>query len=136
VLEPLHGYIILAEKLLSQQPQFASAFNFAPSDEDVWTVDRIADRMAALWGKDAAWTRDPEPGVHEAAVLRLDASKARAELGWQPGLRIETALEWTIGWFRACEKGAHMQQRTQEQIADYEQLLERTSLHGRVTTAS
>jgi CDP-glucose 4,6-dehydratase len=124
VLEPLHGYIMLAEKLLSQQPQFASAFNFAPGNEDVWTVERIADRMVALWGKDGAWIRDPEPGVHEAGVLRLDASKARAELGWHPSLKIEIALEWTVDWFQAWKNGAPMRQKTQEQIAAYEHLLD------------
>jgi CDP-glucose 4,6-dehydratase len=122
LLEPLNGYILLAERLLVGEARFASAFNFAPGDEDVWTVERIADRMVALWGRDAAWIRDPEPGVHEAGILRLDSSKARAELGWQPRQKIETALEWTVEWFRAYEKGAPMRQETENQIAAYTHL--------------
>jgi len=124
VLEPLHGYMMLAERLLARQAQFASAFNFGPGNDEIWMVEKIADRMVALWGKEAAWVNDPEPGVHEAGVLRLDVSKARAELGWQPCLSIETALTWTIDWFRACEKGASMQQETQAQINAYEQLVQ------------
>jgi CDP-glucose 4,6-dehydratase len=124
VLEPLHGYMMLAERLLAQQEQFASAFNFGPGDDEVWTVEKIADRMAVLWGNEAGWVSDPEPGAHEAGVLRLDVSKARAELGWEPRLSIESALKWTIDWIRACEKGAPMQRETQAQITAYEDLLE------------
>jgi CDP-glucose 4,6-dehydratase len=124
VLEPLRGYMMLAEQLLAQKEQFASAFNFGPGNDEMWTVEAIADRMAALWGNDAAWISEQEPGVHEAGVLRLDISKARAELGWQPRLSIETALKWTIDWFRACEKGAAMQNETQAQIAAYGRLFE------------
>jgi CDP-glucose 4,6-dehydratase len=87
-------------------------------------VEEIADRMATIWGGKASWINDPEQGVHEAGVLRLDVSKARAELGWQPRLSIETALKWTIDWFRACERGAPMQQETQAQIKAYEQFAE------------
>jgi CDP-glucose 4,6-dehydratase len=120
VLEPLHGYILLAEKLLARQEQFASAFNFGPSNNEVWTVEKIADRMATLWGNGAAWITDPEPGEHEAVVLRLDASKAREELCWHPRLSIEAALSWTVEWFRACEQCAPMEKETLSQIAAYE----------------
>jgi CDP-glucose 4,6-dehydratase len=120
VLEPLHGYIVLAEKLLAGQAQFASAYNFGPSGDEVWPVEKIANRMVALWGDDAAWIGDPEPGVHEAGVLRLDASKAREELGWQPRLNIDRALSWTVEWYRACRQGAPMQKEAQAQIAAYE----------------
>jgi CDP-glucose 4,6-dehydratase len=124
VLEPLHGYILLAELLLTERAQFASAFNFGPGDEDAWPVERIATTVAKMWGEGASWLRDADPGVHEAHTLRLDASKARAELGWQPRLRIEAALEWTMAWYRAWQQGAEMRQETQAQIAAYEELLQ------------
>jgi CDP-glucose 4,6-dehydratase len=130
VLEPLHGYMMLAERLLARQEQFASAFNFGPSDDEIWTVEKVADHTAALWGNEAAWVNDPEPGVHEAGILRLDVSKARAELGWQPRLSIETALTWTVDWFRACEKGAPMQRETQAQITAYERLVQLSCFNG------
>lgn len=119
VLEPAHGYILLAERLLAGEMQLASAFNFGPGDQDAWPVERIADCMADAWGAGAQWTRDEDPGVHEAGILRLDASKARVELGWQPRLSIETALDWTVDWYRAFEQGRNMQEITWSQIADY-----------------
>ncbi len=124
VLEPLHGYMMIAEQLLAGHESFASAFNFGPNSDDNWTVERIANYMASTWGEEAAWLCDAEPGVHEAGVLRLDVSKARAELGWQPRLRIESALEWTVEWFRAWMKGESMLKETQAQIAAYEHLIQ------------
>ena len=120
VLESLHGYLLLAEKLLEAKAQFATAFNFGPSDDDAWPVERIATKLAELWGPDSTWTRDKDPGAHEAGYLRLDSSKARAELHWQPRLRIETALEWTVDWYRAWNDGQSMQEFTLGQISAYE----------------
>ncbi len=122
VLEPLHGYITLAEKLLSGQARLATAFNFGPSDDDAQPVGWIVERMVHFWGDGAQWVLDPEPGVHEAGYLKLDASRARAELGWMPRLRLETALEWLVRWYKACAAGADMHQFTLEQIAAYEEL--------------
>jgi CDP-glucose 4,6-dehydratase len=123
VLESLHGYILLAEQLLAERVQFASSFNFGPGEEDAWPVDRIATKLAALWSERASWKCDGVPSPHESRILRLDASKARAELGWQPRLRIEPALEWTFDWYRAWGRGDSMQQVTQAQIAAYEHLI-------------
>lgn len=124
VIEPLHGYLMLAEQLLAGKTQFATAFNFGPGDEELWTVEQIADRMSAAWGKDGTWIRDTEPGVHEAGVLRLDINKARAELGWQPYLRIEAALDWTASWYNAWQRAENMQESTCAQINAYEKLIQ------------
>ncbi len=121
VLEPLHGYLLLAEKLLTADPRYATAFNFGPSEDDAQPVGWIVEKMVAFWGDGARWIRDPEPGVHEAGYLKLDASRARAELGWQPRLRLETALDWLVTWYRAHAAGAGMQAETLAQIATYEQ---------------
>lgn len=123
VLEPVHGYITLAEQLLAGHTQFANAFNFGPNEEDAWPVERIVSALAKIWGEDASWTIDEAPSVHENHFLKLDASKARAELGWKPHLKIETALDWTIAWYRAAQQGADMRQGTLAQIAAYEGLL-------------
>jgi CDP-glucose 4,6-dehydratase len=122
VLEPLHGYVLLAEQLLAQREKAASSFNFGPREEDVWPVDRIADTVVAMWGEGASWICDAVPGVHEARTLKLDASKARAELGWHPRLGTELALEWTIAWYQAWQKGESMEQKTRDQITAYEGL--------------
>ena len=122
VLDPLHGYMMLAQELLAQPVRFASAYNFGPGDEDIWPVERIATKLAEMWGNGASWIRDAVPSVHEDHVLRLDASKARVELGWKPRLRIEAALEGTMAWYRAWNHGDNMAQFTQKQIAEYQRL--------------
>ncbi len=123
VLEALHGYMMLAEQLLAERAQFASAFNFGPRDDDAWPVERIATAAAKMWGEGASWVCDGAPSVHEAHFLKLDASRAHAELGWKPRLRIDQALEWTMSWYLAWRQGADMRQESQAQIAAYEELL-------------
>ena len=122
VLEPLHGYLLLAEKLLTGEPRFATAFNFGPGEGDARPVAWIVEKMAEFWGNGARWVLDPEPGVHEAGYLKLDASRAHAELGWQPRLRLETALAWLVRWYQVHAAGQDMQQFTLQQIDDYERL--------------
>jgi CDP-glucose 4,6-dehydratase len=123
VLEPLYGYITLSERLLLADGRFDSAYNFGPSEEDAWAVERIANKLVEMWGEGAAWKRDPDPGAHEANYLRLDASRAQLELGWQPRLKIETALEWTMAWYSAWNRGENMADFTAGQITEYEKLL-------------
>ena len=120
VLDPLHGYLMLAEKLLAQPARFASCYNFGPGDEDIWPVERIATKLVHMWGNGASWVRDPVASVHEDHILRLDASKARAELDWQPKLKIETALEWTTAWYQAWKLGENMAEFTRKQIEEYQ----------------
>jgi CDP-glucose 4,6-dehydratase len=123
VLEPLHGYLLLAEQLLAGREQFACAFNFGPGEDDAWRVRQIANKLASLWGDQATWTNDSVAGVHEDHCLRLDSSKARSELHWQPKLDVETALEWTVAWFKAWLKGSDMRQESLMQISAYRALL-------------
>ena len=125
VLESLHGYMMLAHELLAQHGRFASSYNFGPSDDDVWPVEGIANKLVEMWGKGASWIRDSAPTVHESNVLRLDASKARVELGWKPRLGIETALEWTMAWYRAWNRHDNMAEFTRKQIVEYEELRDR-----------
>jgi CDP-glucose 4,6-dehydratase len=122
VLEPLHGYILLAERLLSAEARFASAFNFGPREQDAWTVEQIAAKMTSLWGDGAKWFRAADPGAHETGYLNLDSSKARMELEWRPKLTIESSLEWTVAWYQSCAQGTDMQAFTLGQIAAYEAL--------------
>lgn len=124
VLEPLAGYIQLAEHLLSGDPaRYATAYNFGPFDDDAQPVAWIVQRMVRFWGEGAGWTLDPEPGVHEAGFLKLDASRARAELAWRPRLNLEEALEWLVAWYKAFQQGNDMQRITLQQIAAYEGLV-------------
>jgi CDP-glucose 4,6-dehydratase len=114
--------MMLAEQLLANPKEFASAFNFGPSDEDAWPVERIATKLASMWGEGAAWVCDEAPHVHEDHYLRLDASRARSELGWQPRLKIEMALEWSMNWYRSWQRGEDMKQYTLSQITSFEKL--------------
>jgi CDP-glucose 4,6-dehydratase len=124
VLEPLHGYISLAEHLLSDDPaRYATAYNFGPHDDDARPVGWIVDKMTSFWGDGASWFLDQQESVHEAGYLKLDASRARADLNWTPHLNLETALEWLVKWYRAWQAGADMNAFTLAQIAAYESLL-------------
>ncbi len=100
---------------------FADAWNFGPWDDDAWPVERIATTMAQRWGGGATWFRDGHQSVHEAGLLKLDSSKARAELGWQPRLRLDIALDWLVDWYQAWQGGTDMQSFTLKQIASYAQ---------------
>jgi len=122
VLEPVAGYLALGARLLAGESSLATAWNFGPSDDDAWPVSRIADVMAHRWGNGASWAVDPAPSVHEATHLKLDAGKARAELGWRPQLRLQSALAWIADWYRAWQACADMQAFTLNQIAEYEAL--------------
>ena len=79
--------------------------------------------MTKFWGDGASWVLDPEPGGHEAGYLKLDASRAKAELAWQPKLRLETALHWLVQWYKSWQSGQDMQQVTLNQIKAYEALV-------------
>lgn len=122
VLEPVRGYLQLAERLLAGNSDAESAFNFGPVAEDAWPVDQIANHLVAAWGQGASWTRDDSSSVHEARLLRLDSSKARTQLDWKPRLDIDSALRWTVDWYRACHTGHDMNAFTLKQINDYESL--------------
>ena len=125
VLEPLHGYITLAERLLGgDAARYSTAYNFGPSDGDAQTVEWIVKRMVETWGDGASWFVDGDPGVHEAGFLKLDASRARAELDWTPKLQLADGLDWLVEWYRAHAAGADMQAFTLSQIAAYEALVQ------------
>jgi len=123
VLEPIAGYISLAEHLLEQGTDFAGAWNFGPADDDAWTVARIADATTALWGGGVGWVCDTAENPHEAGYLKLDAGKARALLGWRPRLPIEEALRWVVEWFLAWRRGEDMHTFTLKQIGEYRLIL-------------
>lgn len=122
VLDPLYGYILLAERLLHEPSRTSGAFNFGPSESDLWTVEQIANLAVAKWGGDTGWTTDSNPTVHEAHVLRLDSSRARSELQWKPKLTTEAALDWTIDWYRTAAECSDMSRETVRQIERYEKI--------------
>ncbi len=123
VLDPLSGYLAIGQRLLDGELNFATAWNFGPSDEETWTVAQVADLMASRWGSGASWITDGTPAEHEARYLKLDASKARFELGWSPRLKLETTLTWVVDWFRKSRDATDMREFTLDQIRSYEKIL-------------
>jgi CDP-glucose 4,6-dehydratase len=120
VLEPLSGYLALAARLLADEgDRFAGAWNFGPDAGDDASVDEVAQRMARLWGGTALVERGDDPGRHEARLLRLDSTQARAELGWKPGWSLQRALEQTVAWHQAWRRGDDVRSVSQDQIAEY-----------------
>ena len=123
VLEPLGGYLVLAEKLSgAQSEKYASGWNFGPSDADAIPVGAIVQKLSTLWGPGASFTIDSGEYPHEASFLKLDCSKARAHLGWQPRIGVDTALAWTVEWHKSMLSGASMRAVTEAQIARFESL--------------
>ncbi len=122
VLEPLRGYLMLAERLTEDASHFSSGWNFGPADEDAKPVSWIADELARRWDRHASWNRDAAMHLSEARSLKLDASKAKACLGWHPVLPLNLALGWIVEWYRAFQAGANLQHFTRTQIEQYEAL--------------
>jgi CDP-glucose 4,6-dehydratase len=119
VLEPLSGYLTLAEKLYACGAGFAQPWNFGPEDGDARTVQWIVQKVVALWGGDARWETDPGQHPHETGYLKLDISKARSLLGWTPKWNLEQALEAIVTWYRSCQSGADARTLTLDQIETY-----------------
>jgi CDP-glucose 4,6-dehydratase len=119
VLEPLSGYLLLAERLVLHGSVDAEGFNFGPHDDDARPVQWIVERMAARWDGGAKWTFDAGDRPHEAHYLKLDISKARHRLGWRPRWRLDEALGRIEEWHRAWLANADMRSMCLRQIDDY-----------------
>lgn len=128
VMEPLRGYLTLAERLFEHGPAFAEAWNFGPNDDDAKPVGWIVEQMAALWGKNAQWKIDNGEHPHEAHYLKLDISKARCRLDWHPALRLHDALKLITDWAMQRNNGADMRAFTLAQINAYQALTQNNQL--------
>lgn len=119
VLEPLSGYIILAQQLYISGPEFAEGWNFGPAETDAQPVSFIVNKLAELWGLGASWKLDLAENPHEAMYLKLDCSKARMRLDWKPRWSLETTLIRIVGWHKAWLDGSDMATVVSEEIDDY-----------------
>ena len=122
VLEPLSGYLSLAEQLYTQGQAFAEGWNFGPKDDDAQPVQWIVEHMVKNWGQGASWQQDGGVHPHEANYLKLDISKAKTRLGWQPRWQLTLALEKITEWHHVYLNSANMHEFTIKQIQDYAQL--------------
>ena len=119
VLEPLSGYLILAQSLFQDGEKFSSAWNFGPKDTDNRSVQEVISTLCQQWGPDAKWQQDSSSQPHEAGLLKLDCSKASKQLRWEPKWNLETAIEKIIQWHKADLAKENMQALTLKQIDQY-----------------
>jgi CDP-glucose 4,6-dehydratase len=122
VLEPLSGYLLLAQKLYEHGEKFSGAWNFGPNDEDTkpvsWVVDRLCTQIPG-----SQWKTKNAKQLHEAGLLKLDSSKAKTKLGWAPRWNLETALTKTVKWHQAWNDKEDVASVTCSQIFSYQDSL-------------
>jgi CDP-glucose 4,6-dehydratase len=119
VLEPLSGYITVAEHLFEHGPEFSEGWNFGPREDDAQPVEWIVNRLSQLWGKGASWYLSEGEHPHEAHYLKLDCSKARMKLNWQPVWGLDETLSRIVKWQKAWLEKQDIKQITIQEINDY-----------------
>lgn len=122
VLDPLNGYMILAEKLFEGHAHLAQAWNFGPDNLDAKPVSWVASKLTELWGDGATWISSDASGPHEAGSLTLDSTKARTFLHWTPLMTLDHGLEWVQEWYKGYSEGQDVRQLTLEQISRFQEL--------------
>jgi CDP-glucose 4,6-dehydratase len=122
VLEPLCGYLLLAEALLETGQAAAEAWNFGPNETDARSVDWLLSQLVTLM-PGTSWLQQGVGQVHEAGTLKLDSAKARSRLAWSPRWSLTQALERTVEWHLACVAGAPMRGTSLRQIAAHQEAL-------------
>lgn len=120
VLEPLSGYLALAQKLYEHGADYAEGWNFGPNEDDAKPVQWIVEQLTGLWGKDAGWVLDESQHSHEALYLKLDCSKSKNRLNWQPRVSLTQALGNIVSWHKAYQKGEDMREFSLRQIVDFQ----------------
>lgn len=120
VLEPLSGYLVLAQNLYNEGSEFAEGWNFGPKDEDCRSVSWILDQMVAKWGKGASWQLDKNNNPHEAGYLKLDCSKAATKLHWQPRWNLEYSLDTIVNWHKDWLSGENIKEQCLREIETYQ----------------
>ena len=123
VLDPLHGYLMLAERLWDERAEFAGAWNFGPNEGSAVNVGCLVDLLVDFWGSAAGRQHKSQDQLHEAGFLKLDSSKARELLGWAPTQSLSTTLQWTAEWYRHFLEQGEARDITLSQIQRYEEQL-------------
>ena len=122
VLDPLNGYLTLAEHLWADGPAFVGGWNFGPDDSDAKNVGFIVERLVRGWGENTTWQYDEADHPHEDTYLKLDCSKARSALSWEPQLDLLTALDWIVDWYRDYFATNDPRDITMSQIRQFQRL--------------
>jgi CDP-glucose 4,6-dehydratase len=119
VLEPLAGYLLLAEALLEEPARYSEAWNFGPDAGGDRAVSEVVEKLAARWQGRLRWRLDTAEHPHEAAKLMLDSAKAHARLGWKPRLALDDALRLTADWYARYMAGGDLRAESEAQIRHY-----------------
>jgi CDP-glucose 4,6-dehydratase len=122
VLEPLRGYMTVAERLITDPASVPPALNFGPDAGNWLTVSQVADIMSVALGAGSGWEKAPGIQPPEAATLTLSSELAKRSLGWVPRLSMQETVNWTADWYKAHRAGRDMKAVTLDQIARYEAL--------------
>jgi CDP-glucose 4,6-dehydratase len=125
VLDPLRGYLLLAQRLHEEGTAFAGAWNFGPYPDDAQPVCEVVESFASAWRSPVSWELDEGEHAHETQMLQLDWSKASQHLGWYPVLRLLDALSLTSEWYQHFLNGGSAREKCHEQIANYCAMLDR-----------
>jgi CDP-glucose 4,6-dehydratase len=121
VLEPLSGYLVLAQTLYEKGAQYAGAWNFGPREDDAQSVKKVVDLLISAWGAPATWVQDAASHPHEAQTLKLDITKAYENLGWKPLWSLDEAINKIVQWQHAYQAKQDMRAFSLEQIQSYNQ---------------
>jgi CDP-glucose 4,6-dehydratase len=119
VLDPLNGYLMLAQRLYENGQQYAQAWNFGPADKDAKTVEWLVKTLCSRWGKGASYAIDKGKHPHETRLLTLNSSKARTTLKWKPKADIETSIDNIIAWTRAYKDKKDIRKVSLDQLSAY-----------------
>lgn len=122
VLDPLNGYLSLAQYLWEQGADFGGAWNFGPNNNGTQPVSWIVNRLIELWDEEVNWTMDVKAHPHEDNYLKLDCTRANTVLKWLPKLELSLALEWVVEWYKGYVKNEDIRQLTETQIHNFESL--------------
>lgn len=122
VLEPLNGYLTLAESMWADGKMFSGGWNFGPDESDARDVGYIAESLSRFWGGATKWQHDESDQPHEATYLKLDSSKAKSLLPWSPLLTLPTTLEWITEWYQQFFSPGDVRKVTLEQIDRFQQI--------------
>lgn len=119
ILDPLYGYLLLAQRLYKDGEKFCGAWNFGPGKKNEKPVKWLVERIIKLWGDGASWVIDKHEHPHEAHCLKLNSLKAKSKLGWYPRFDINLALKKTIEWYKAYQNKEDMYKVSLAQIKSY-----------------
>lgn len=119
VLEPLSGYLLVAQKLYEEGTRFGQAWNFGPDDRDAKPVEWLVKKICSQWGSNASFVIDKGDHPHEAHYLKLDCSKAGVELGWHPRWNLEKAIDSIVEWTKNYAEGGDVRSSCLRQIDEY-----------------